>query len=194
MEEENRTGDILVFDKYDPKEVMVRDKGLERYMNLKPIIAPHSSAKHANRWFGKARVNLVERLINNMMRTGRFTGKKNKAYNVVKLAFESIESKVKTNPLQVLVEAIEKAAPREEITRLRFGGINVPKAVDIAPSRRLDIALRNICSGAVSASHKNKKPIQECLSDEIIRASKGDMNSFAMAKRDELERIAGSAR
>ncbi len=194
MEEDSKAGEILVFDKYDPKEVQVRDKGLERYMNLKPIIAPHSSAKHANKWFGKARMNLVERLINNMMRTGRFTGKKNKAYNVVKLAFESIEVKVKINPLQVLVAAIENVAPREEITRLRFGGINVPKAVDIAPSRRLDIALRNICSGAVSASHKNKKPIQECLSDEIIRASKGDMNSFAVAKRDELERVAGSAR
>ena len=32
------------------------------------------------------------------------------------------------------VEALENAAPREEITRLQFGGISVPKAVDVAPS------------------------------------------------------------
>jgi small subunit ribosomal protein S7 len=194
MEEERKMGDILVFDKYDPAEVQVKDKGLERYINLKPIIAPHSSAKHANRSFGKVRVNLVERLMNGMMRTERYTGKKNKTYKTVRLAFESIEKKTKRNPLQVFVEAIEGAAPREEITRLRFGGINVPKAVDVAPSRRLDIALRNLCSGAISASYKNRKSIHECLSDEIIRASKGDMNSFAMTKKDEMERIAASAR
>ena len=94
----------------------------------------------------------------------------------------------------MLVEAIERSAPREEVTRLRYGGINVPKDVDIAPSRRLDIALRNLCSGAISASHKNVKSIVDCLSDEIIRASTGDMNSYAISKKDELERVAGSAR
>jgi len=185
---------ILIFDKYNPSEVKVNDRGLQKYINLSGVIAPHSSARHANKWFGKAKVNLVERLINNIMRTGRYTGKKTKAFKTVKLAFESIEAKAKTNPLQVLVIAIERAAPREEITRLRFGGINVPKAVDIAPSRRLDVALRNICKGAVSASHKNVKPIHECLADEIIRASKGDLNSFAISKKDEMERIASSAR
>ncbi len=77
---------------------------------------------------------------------------------------------------------------------MRLGGINVPKAVDIAPSRRLDIALRNICKGAISGSHKNIKPIHECLAGEIIRAAKGDLNSFAISKKDELERIASSAR
>jgi small subunit ribosomal protein S7 len=186
--------DFLVFDKYSPSDVVVSDKGLQKYVNLAVVIAPHSSAKHANRSFAKARVSLVERLINNMMRTGRYTGKKTKAYKTVKLAFESLERKTKKNPLQVLVEAIENAAPREEITRLRFGGINVPKAVDISPSRRLDLALRHICMGALSATYKNVKPIHDCLADEIIRASKGDLNSFAISKKDELERVASSAR
>ena len=70
----------------------------------------------------------------------------------------------------------------------------MPKAVDVSPSRRLDLSLRNLCKGAVSASYKNVKSIQECLADEIIRASNGDMNSFAISKKDELERIASSAR
>ena len=108
--------------------------------------------------------------------------------------FEIIATKTKKNPVQVLVEALENAAPREEITRLQFGGISVPKAVDVSPSRRLDIALRNIAKGTVDSSFKNKKPVEECLADELILASKADMNSFSVAKKEELERVASSAR
>ena len=167
---------------------------MAKYINLTPTAVPHTDARHANRWFGKSKVNIVERLINNMMRTEVFTGKKMKAYNVTKKAFEIIEQRTKKNPIQVLVDALENAAPREEITRLQFGGISVPKAVDVAPSRRLDIALRNISKGAINASFKNTKPIEQCLAEELILASKGDMNSFSVAKKEEIERVASSAR
>ncbi len=117
-----------------------------------------------------------------------------KAYKAVSQAFDIIATKTKKNPIQVLVEALENAAPREEVTRLQFGGISVPKAVDVSPQRRLDIALRNLSTGVVNASSKNKKPIYECLADEIILASKGDMTSFSVAKKEEIERVAQSAR
>ncbi len=113
---------------------------------------------------------------------------------MVKGAFETIEKRAKKNPVQVLVEALENAAPREEITRLRFGGISVPRAVDVAPERRLDLALRHICKGAVSATYKNKKPIHECLADETLMAAGGDINSYAIGKKEEMERVAASAR
>lgn len=185
---------ILLFGKYASGEVVVKDGGLAKYINLTPTAVPHTTARHANKWFGKSKVNIVERLINNMMRTEVFTGKKLKAYNVTKKAFEIIEERTKKNPIQVLVDALENAAPREEITRLQFGGISVPKAVDVAPSRRLDIALRNISKGSVNASFKNTKPIEQCLAEELILASKGDMNSFSVAKKEEIERVASSAR
>jgi small subunit ribosomal protein S7 len=189
-----QTNNILLFGKYGLSEVVVKDGGLSKYINLNPVLVPHSNAKHANRWFGKSKVNIVERLINNMMRTEVFTGKKLKAYRTVKDAFEIIAERTKKNPVQVLVEALENAAPREEITRLQFGGISVPKAVDIAPSRRLDIALRNVARGAVQSPFKSTKPIAECLASEIILASKNDMNSFSVAKKEEVERVAQSAR
>src|SRR3990170_3813973 len=129
-----------------------------------------------------------------MMRTEVFTGKKTKSYRVVRDAFGIIEARTKQNPVQVLVNALEKAAPREEVTRLRFGGISVPRAVDVAPSRRLDLALRSICQGAVQATFKNRKPVEECLADEILAAARGDMQSSAIAKKEELERVAASAR
>jgi small subunit ribosomal protein S7 len=184
----------LLFDTWDFTEVEVDDLGLRRYINLTPIYIPHTGAKHANKRFGREKVNIVERLINNTMRTERFTGKKSKAFATVRRAFEIIQKKSKKNPIQVLVYALENAAPREEITRLRFGGISVPRAVDIAPSRRLDIAVRNICKGAVASTHKNRKPIEACLADEILLAAKEDISSFSISRKEELERVAVSAR
>jgi small subunit ribosomal protein S7 len=197
---------LKLFERWDVAEVVIHDKGLERYINLAPIVIPHTGGRHANKPFGKQRTNIVERIINNMMRNENYTGKKSKALSVVKQAFEIIEMQTKKNPVQVLVEALEKAAPREEITRLRFGGISVPRAVDIAPSRRLDLAVRNLCAGAVGAAFKSgagKKtmekekgyePIAQFLANEILAASRGDMQSSAISKKEEIERISASAR
>ena len=185
---------VLVFDKYDTQSIVIEDAGLAKYIGLTSTIVPHSGGKHANRWFGKSNLSIVERLINNIMRTEKYTGKKLKAYKVVSDAFDIIADKTKKNPIQVLVEALQNAAPREEVTRLQFGGISVPKAVDISPQRRLDIAIRNLCTGVVNASTKNKKSIENCLADEIMLAAKGDMTSFSVAKKEETERVAQSAR
>ena len=184
----------LIFGKYDLSEVIVSDGGLAKYIDLTPTNVPHSGGKHANRWFGKSKLSIVERIINNIMRTEKYTGKKLKSYRAVSEAFDIIAEKTKKNPVQILIEGLENSAPREEVTRLQFGGISVPKAVDVAPQRRLDIAIRNLCKGAVNASSKNKKPISNCIADELILASKGEMTSFAVSKKEEIERVAQSAR
>ena len=188
------TYELKLFERYDLSEVVVHDPGLARYINLAAIVIPHTGGRYASKPFGKAKTNIVERLINGMMRSEDFTGKKTKAIRVVQRAFAIIEQKSKQNPVQVLVNALEKASPREEITRLRFGGISVPRAVDVSPSRRLDMALRNICQGATAASFKSPKAIYDCLADEILKASRGEMESAAIARKEELERVAMSAR
>jgi small subunit ribosomal protein S7 len=196
MDGENQvlSNGVLLFGKYEMTGIGIRDGGLAKYIDLTPVSVPHTGGKHANRAFAKSKMSIVERLVNNMMRTEVYTGKKAKSIKVVSDAFDIVAAKTGKNPVQVLVEALENAAPREEITRLQFGGISVPKAVDISPARRLDIALRNIARGTVDASFKNKKSAEECLADELILASKGDMNSFSVAKKEELERVAQSAR
>ena len=183
----------LMFGKYNVTDVIVEDPGLARLINLEPALVPHSSARHANKPFYKAKISIVERLINGMMRTEKYTGKKTKSYKVVYDAFEIILNRTKENPIQTLVKALENSAPREEVTRLKFGGISVPKSVDSSPSRRLDTALRNICVGTIRASHKNKKSISQCLATELLAASNRDMQSFAVSKKEELERVAKSA-
>ncbi|MEE9163743.1 MAG: 30S ribosomal protein S7 [Thermoplasmata archaeon] len=185
---------LLLFGRWDLGEVEVADPGLRRYMNLTPTYLPHTGGRWANRAFTKARVNLVERFVNNMMRTEKYTGKKNKTLKVVQNAFDLVHKRAKRNPVQVLVDGLEKAAPREEVTRLRFGGISVPRAVDIAPARRLDLALRNITTAAVRATFKTPKSASQCLADEMLMASEGNINSYAIGKKEEMERIAASAR
>ena len=191
--------ELSLFSKFKFEGVVVPDPGLAKYIDLSAIIAPHSSGKHANKFMGKANVSIIERLINNLMRggerkNGAFTGKKSSAQKAVIDAFDFIEEKTKKNAIQVLVDAITNAAPVEEAIRLVFAGVSVPRAVDTAPQRRVDIALRNIAKATIKASHKNKKPIHECLANEIILASRNDVNSKAVSRKEEIERVARSAR
>lgn len=179
--------------KYNPEDVKVEDQGLARYINLDTENI-YLGAVNANKMFAKSKIPVVERIINNIMRTQKYNGKKIKAYKIVRASFDIIEKKTKKNPLQILVNAIQNAAPKEEATRLRFGGILVPKAVDTSPQRRLDIAIRNISTGAVNTSHKNKKRMEQCLAEEIMKAAENDLNSFAVSRKNEMERVAKSAR
>ena len=183
-----------VFGRYEVEDVVVHDPGLARYINLSHEGVPHTGGRHSHRAFGKQRITIVERLVNRMMLTENYTGKKSKSYRVVQDAFGIVHKRTKENPVQVLVNALENSAPREEITRLRFGGISVPKAVDVAPSRRLDIAIGNLCRGAMRSTYKNKKSVAECLATELIRASKKEIESFGVSRKEEMERVAGSAR
>ncbi len=184
----------LLFGKYDMKEVKINDPSLKKYINLTPILVPHSGGHHGNKKFGNIEVSIIERLINSMMRTENFTGKKMKAYKTVMEAMDIIHKRTKENPVQVLIRAIEHSSPKEETTQIRYGGISVPKAVDVSPSRRISIALSNNSRGAVKASYKNKKNIAECLANELMNASKGEKTSFAVNRKEEMERMAQSAR
>ncbi|BCU70531.1 30S ribosomal protein S7 [Stygiolobus caldivivus] len=185
--------DVKVFGKWDTK-VEVRDPSLKKYINLMPFYLPHTGGRHEHRRFGKAKVPIVERLINNIMRPGRNKGKKMLAYNIVKTTLDIIAVKTGQNPLQVLVRAIENSAPREEVTRIMYGGIVYYVAVDVAPQRRVDLALRHLVMGAKDASFNNPKPIEEALAEEIIAAANNDPKSFAVRKKEEIERIALSSR
>nr|WP_236953725.1 30S ribosomal protein S7 [Methanopyrus sp. SNP6] len=190
----DRLYEMKVFGKWDPTEVEVRDPGLKDYICLKPMYLPHTGGRHAKKRFGKADVPIVERLINRVMRTEKNTGKKHLAYNIVKKAFDIIHERTGENPIQVLVQALENAAPREETTTIIYGGISYHEAVDSSPQRRLDIALRLITEGAQQRAFRNPKPIEECLAEEIIAAARYDTECYSIRRKEEIERIAEAAR
>ena len=184
----------LVFGKWDVSAITCKDPGLAPYINLTTVGVPHSGGRHANAWFGKAKLSVVERYINKLMRSGPYTGKKQGAMKAFEAALDTIAVKTGQNPLQVFVNAICNGAPMEEITRIKFGAVSQPKAVDASPSRRLDVALRNLAIGAHQGTHKSKRTLTNCIINELTKAGSGDATSYAVAKKEELERIASSAR
>jgi small subunit ribosomal protein S7 len=182
-----------IFDKWEIADVTIADVGLEQHISLKPLSALHTGGRHAKQQFEESKVCIVELLINKLMRSEKNTGKKMKSYAIVRDAFDIIHESTGANPLQVLVDAIQNTGPREETIRLRFGGILVPKAVDVSSQRRVDEALRFITQGAQKCAFKNKRSIARCLADELIAASK-NAKCFSINKKEEKERIARAAR
>ena len=185
---------MKLFGKWDPAEVEVADPSIKGYMNLASKAVMHSGGRHVKQQFKKSEQHIVERLVNKMMRKERNTGKKLKAYGIVEGAFDIVAKKTKENPLSVLARAISNAGPREEVVRLKYGGITVPKAVDTAPQRRVDTALMFITKGAREASFKKTKTAEAALADEIISAAGRDVKSYAINHRDSVERVAKAAR
>lgn len=181
-----------LFDKWDVTEVTVEDMGLQNYVCLDEIVVPHTMGRHVKRQFAKSKVSIVERLMNKIMRTERNSGK-NKAYSIVEDALEIINKKTNENPVQVLVKAVENTAPREETTRIKYGGIGYQIAVDIAPQRRVDLSLGFLTQGAMQSAFKNTKSAAQCLADEILLAADEDSRSYALQKKEEKERVARSA-
>merc|ERR1711907_895924 len=186
-----------LFGRWSFEEVEISDISLEDYIAVKPKYAqylPHSAGRFQKKRFRKAQCPIVERLVCGLMRKGRNNGKKMKAMRIVKHAFEVIHLLTDQNPIQVLVDAVINCGPREDSTRIGGGGVVRRQARDVSPLRRVNQSLYLLATGAREASFRNIKTIAECLADEIINAAKGSSNSYAIKKKDEIERVAKSNR
>ncbi|XP_046911471.2 small ribosomal subunit protein uS7 isoform X1 [Dermatophagoides farinae] len=189
--------EIKLFGRWSTSDVQVSDISLTDYIAVKEKYArflPHSAGRYASKRFRKAQCPIVERLTNSMMMHGRNNGKKLMAVRIVKHAFEIIHLLTGENPLQILVNAIINSGPREDSTRIGRAGTVRRQAVDVSPLRRVNQAIWLLCTGTREAAFRNIKTIAECLADELINAAKGSSNSYAIKKKDELERVAKSNR
>ncbi len=110
------------------------------------------------------------------------------------LALSLVDLKYATQRFRTLLQAIINSGPREDSTRIGRAGTVRRQAVDVSPLRRVNQAIWLLCTGAREASFRNIKTIAECLADELINAAKGSSNSYAIKKKDELERVAKSNR
>ncbi|MFZ0514011.1 MAG: 30S ribosomal protein S7 [Candidatus Nitrosopolaris sp.] len=193
---------ILLFNRWVTDKIQVKDLGLQKVISLKPAVIPITSGRHVRQRFKKAEVNIVERLANKMMHfgkkyaknTGRMGGKKAKMLTVVRTALDIIHLQTGKNPVELLVSAIENASPNEDTTRIVYGGVVYHVSVDVAPLRRVDLALRFIAEGVRESSYSNPQTIEESLAKEIISAASHDMSSHAIKKKNEQERIAMASR
>lgn len=181
-----------LFGKWDVSEIEFHDPSTERYITVTPVA--HTMGRHADKQFEKSEISIVERLINRLMQTDENTGKKQQTTNIVREAFEIIHERTEDNPVQVLVQAVENAAPREETVRLKYGGISVPKAVDVSPQRRVDQAVKFLAEGTYNASFKTPTDVEEALASQLIGAANDDVNTYAINQKEEKERVAAAAR
>jgi small subunit ribosomal protein S7 len=198
--------EILAFNRWDCSGIVVSDHGLKRYITISPVIVPRTGARYAGNRFHKSKVFIVERLMNKLMVTGRVGTKKHKVssghntgqsatiYKLTIEALEIIESKTGENPIKVFVQALENAAPREEIITIEYGGARYPKPVECSPQRRIDRTLKMMTQGAYKAAFNKKKSMAQALSEEIIAAYNIDQKSVAISKKLELERQSDSSR
>ncbi|KAJ1570145.1 ribosomal protein S5 [Nowakowskiella sp. JEL0078] len=178
-------------------DVEVKDLALEDYVNVRGsgvVYLPHTAGRYQVKRFRKANCPIVERLVNSLMMHGRNNGKKLLATRIVKHAFEIIHLNTDLNPIQVLVDAIINTGPREDSTRIGSAGTVRRQAVDVSPLRRVNQSLWLLTTGAREAAFRNVKTIAECLAEELVNAGKGSSNSYAIKKKDELERVAKSNR
>lgn len=197
--------EVKIFNRWPMNGIIVSDPGLQQYVTLQAVFVPKTGARYAGNKFHKSKINIVERLINKLMipghkgrkhfkSSGRVTGKGSNAYKLVEKCFEIIEQRTKKNPIEVFVKALENAAPREEIITIEYAGARYPKAVESAPQRRIDLALRMFTQGSYHKAFNTKKPFVQYLADEIIAAYQLSPNSVAITKKNELERQADSSR
>jgi small subunit ribosomal protein S7 len=196
---------VLAFNRWDCSEIKVQDPGLMRYINVNPVIVPKTGARYAGNRFHKSKLFIVERLVNRVMNPGHkgkkhfktsyyCTGKGVSAAKIVEDAFRIIEQRTKKNPVEVFVKAIENAAPREEIITIEYGGARYPKAVEVAPQRRVDIAIKFFVQGGYHKAFNTKISAEESLAKEIINAYNMSAESLAISKKYEVERQADASR
>ncbi len=188
------SGGIKLFGEWGFEGIDVRDIGLKRYLNLDPVYLPHSGGRHEARKFRKSEMNIVERLINGLMKPGSSGGEKARIINSVRTSFKIINLKTGRNPIEVLVRAVENSAPNEDTTRIGYGGVVYRLAVDISPQRRIDLALRFLIRGIKESTFSNRRTLEENIADQLVAAANNDNSSFAIRRKQEIERVALSSR
>jgi small subunit ribosomal protein S7 len=193
-----------LFGIYDVSNIVVKDPGMKRYINVEPKLLVKGYGRIREK-FGKGKVNILE-LFANLVAVPGHRGKKHKIQTswksgkytqnmrIVLDTLKIIEERTKQNPVQVLVTAIENAAPRDGITVIEYGGARYPQSVDISPQRRVTLTLKLIVQGSYDKSFGKKKSIEEALAEEIIKAFNNEADSFLLGKKKDSEKQADSAR
>tara|TARA_Y100000310_G_scaffold9911_1_gene10616 strand:+ start:394 stop:1044 length:651 start_codon:yes stop_codon:yes gene_type:complete len=204
IEQTEKKNQFKLFDLYDVSDIKLVDPGMKRYFNLDAKLVVKSQGRIREK-FSRGKINILEIFTNligisghrgkkHKIQTGWKAGKYSQNMKIVLDCLKIIEEKTKENPIQVLVTAIENAAPRDGVTIIEYGGARYPQAVDISPTRRITMTVRTIVQGSYDKSFNKKTKIEQALADEIIKAYNRDGDGFAIQKKNDSEKQADSAR
>jgi small subunit ribosomal protein S7 len=124
---------------------------------------------------------LVSRFVNSVMEDG----KRMKAQKIMYDAFEIIEKKTKSSPLDTFKQAINNVQPSVEVRSRRVGGSNYQIPSEVRPDRRVALAIKWIL---IYTRQRNEKSMSLRLANELLAASVGEGNS--VKKKEDTHRMA----
>ncbi len=113
------------------------------------------------------------------------SGKKSLAERIVYGAFDSVQQKLGTDPLEAFTAALENIAPAVEVKSRRVGGATYQVPVEVRPARRNALAMRWMVE---CARARGEKSMAQRLAGEIIDASQ--RRGSAVRKREDVHRMA----
>ena len=128
---------------------------------------------------------IVTKFMNSIM----YEGKKSVAETIVYGAFDQVEARMKSSPLDVFKQALENVAPAIEVRSRRVGGATYQVPVEVRMERRQALAIRWIIT---AARGRNDKTMVERLSAELMDAANNRGN--AVKKREDTHRMAEANR
>lgn len=123
----------------------------------------------------------VSQFINHIM----LDGKKSVARRIFYHAMDVIKEKTKKDPIEVFNQAMENVMPVLEVKSRRVGGASYQVPVEVAPERRVTLAMRWIIGFSRS---KTGRPFSERLASELMDASQETGLSFK--KKEDTHRMA----
>ncbi|GJE54610.1 MULTISPECIES: 30S ribosomal protein S7 [Methylobacterium] len=128
-------------------------------------------------------------VLTKFMNSIMYEGKKSVAEGIVYGAFEIVESRSRTNPIEVFRAALENVAPAIEVRSRRVGGATYQVPVEVRTERRQALAIRWLIQ---AARGRNDRTMVERLSGELLDAANNRGN--AVKKREDTHRMAEANR
>lgn len=128
---------------------------------------------------------VLTKFMNSLM----FDGKKSTAEGIVYGAFDVIEKKTGSNPVEVFHEALDKVKPDIEVRSRRVGGATYQVPVEVRSERGQALAIRWLIA---SARKRSEVTMVDRLSGEILDAS--NERGGAVKKREDTHKMAEANR
>lgn len=129
---------------------------------------------------------VLAKFINKIM----LSGKKSIACKIVYTALEKFAKKVNVeNPLEAFEQALENAQPSLEVKSRRIGGATYQVPIEIAPERRVALAMRWIIANSRSKAGRNMVDglvieLNDCFNNQGTTVKKkDDMHRMAEANK-----------
>ena len=116
-------------------------------------------------------------------------GKKSVAENIVYGAFERMEAKSKSDPVQLFRAALDNVMPAVEVRSRRVGGATYQVPVDVRPERRQALAIRWLIT---AARNRNESTMVDRLCGELMDAANN--RGTAVKKREDTHKMAEANR